>query len=208
MKFKGLFSVALAIGIGVIILLGYFVDWPVLVGLRILFLQWTVILTALAVFLGVINLLVVHLDHIGKKEHAAYSLVLVIGLLSSLGAGLVLGPAHPAVQALFESIVIPGEASLMALLAVSLLYASIRLLRQRTDLLALIFIATAFIVLLSSVPLPFGEIPGLSDTIRPYITQVLAAAGARGILIGVGLGILTTGLRILLGIDRPYGDRS
>jgi hypothetical protein len=29
--------------------------------------------------------------------------------------------------------------------------------------------------------------------------------GARGILIGVSLGILTTGLRVLFGTDRPYG---
>jgi hypothetical protein len=41
--------------------------------------------------------------------------------------------------------------------------------------------------------------------IRPFIAQVLAAAGARGILLGVALGTLTTGLRILFGVDRPYG---
>jgi len=29
--------------------------------------------------------------------------------------------------------------------------------------------------------------------------------GARGLLIGVALGTLLTGLRILFGIDRPYG---
>jgi DNA-binding beta-propeller fold protein YncE len=37
------------------------------------------------------------------------------------------------------------------------------------------------------------------------IAQVLAGAGARGILLGMALGILTTGLRILFGADRPYG---
>jgi len=34
---------------------------------------------------------------------------------------------------------------------------------------------------------------------------VFAAGGARGILLGVALGTLTTGLRILFGADRPYG---
>jgi hypothetical protein len=33
---------------------------------------------------------------------------------------------------------------------------------------------------------------------------VVAAAGARGILLGVALGTLTTGLRILFGTDLPY----
>jgi hypothetical protein len=41
--------------------------------------------------------------------------------------------------------------------------------------------------------------------VRPWITQVLALGGARGILIGVALGTLTTGLRVLFGADRPYG---
>jgi hypothetical protein len=31
-------------------------------------------------------------------------------------------------------------------------------------------------------------------------------AGSRGILLGIALGILVTGLRLLLGIERPYGE--
>jgi len=30
-------------------------------------------------------------------------------------------------------------------------------------------------------------------------------AGARGILLGVSLGVIATGVRILIGSDRPYG---
>jgi len=48
-------------------------------------------------------------------------------------------------------------------------------------------------------------VPFFSGIVRPFIAQVLAAGGARGILIGVALGTLTTGLRVLLGSDRPYG---
>jgi len=43
--------------------------------------------------------------------------------------------------------------------------------------------------------------------VRPWISQVWALGGARGILIGVGLGALLTGLRVLFGIDRPYGGK-
>ena len=94
----------------------------------------------------------------------------------------------------------------MALLAVTLTYASIRLLRRRLNLLSVIFLVTAVLILLGTAPLPFlGTIPGLSDLVRPFISQVLAAAGARGILLGVALGTLTTGIRILFGADRPYG---
>jgi hypothetical protein len=43
--------------------------------------------------------------------------------------------------------------------------------------------------------------------VRPIITQIFAAAGARGILLGVALGTLTTGLRVLFGADRLYGGK-
>jgi prolyl-tRNA editing enzyme YbaK/EbsC (Cys-tRNA(Pro) deacylase) len=62
------------------------------------------------------------------------------------------------------------------------------------------------LILFATAPLPFiGTIPVLSDTVRLFFAQVLAAAGARGILLGVALGTLTTGIRILFGADRPYG---
>jgi hypothetical protein len=38
------------------------------------------------------------------------------------------------------------------------------------------------------------------------ITLVPATAGARGLLLGVALGAIATGLRVFLGFDRPYGD--
>ena len=96
----------------------------------------------------------------------------------------------------------------MALLVVTLTYASIRLLRRRLNALSVIFLVTALLVLFGTASLPFlGEVPGLSGTVRPIITQIFATAGARGILLGVALGTLTTGLRILFGADRPYGGK-
>jgi hypothetical protein len=47
--------------------------------------------------------------------------------------------------------------------------------------------------------------PVFGTLVHPWITQVIALGGARGILIGVALGTLTTGLRVLFGADRPYG---
>ena len=82
----------------------------------------------------------------------------------------------------------------------------IRLLRRRLNLVSVIFLVTAFLILLGTAPLPFvGTLPGISDWVRPFIAQVMAASGARGILLGVALGTLTTGLRILFGAERPYG---
>jgi len=109
---------------------------------------------------------------------------------------------------IFNAIQLPVEASLMALLAVTLTYASIRLLRRRLNLLSVIFLLTALLVLFGTTSLPFlGEVPGLGGFMRQIITPIFATAGARGILLGVALGTLTTGLRVLLGADRPYGGK-
>jgi hypothetical protein len=40
--------------------------------------------------------------------------------------------------------------------------------------------------------------------LRSWIARVPAAAGARGLILGVALGIVATGLRVLAGVDRPY----
>ena len=104
-----------------------------------------------------------------------------------------------------NSVIVPVEASLMALLAVTLVYASVRLLRRRTSAMSLVFLGTAVVMLIASASLPLGDVGIFSDFLRPWMQHVLAMGGARGLLIGIGLGTLTTGLRVLMGADRPYG---
>jgi hypothetical protein len=199
-------AVVLAVATGVLILLGYLV--PALQGVQSVLLGWVMILAGTAAVIGVFNLVLVHANRISNRERGAgYSAVLLISLFISFMFGLVLRPDHPYIQLLINAIVVPAEASLMALLAISLLYASVRLLRRRQDAMSIVFLATAILMLVASATLPFGQLSFLNDFIRPWFQHVWALGGARGILIGVGLGTLATGLRILLGVDRPYGAK-
>jgi hypothetical protein len=79
------------------------------------------------------------------------------------------------------------------------------MLQQRKDLMSIFFLITFFILLISSGPLFGVELPLFTQTIGPYVNNSLAVAGLRGLLIGVSLGTITTGLRVLLAADRPYG---
>jgi len=199
-------AAGIAIAFGLLVLLGYFVPTGMLLEIRLILVQWAVILAAVAVLVGVLNLLDVHWQKIrGRKKESVYSILLVVSLFASSVLGIAVGTESPTLRFFLEAIIIPAEATLMALLAVTLVYASARLLRRRTDIMSFIFLGVVVIILLAAAPLPFGKIPFLSDLILPWLTQVFAAAGARGILIGVALGALTTGLRVLFGIDRPYG---
>jgi len=217
-KFKGFISVTIAIAAGLLFLLGYFFgrgadgSLSILGRLQSSLLYVAVALAGFAVLVGVGNLLLVHANKIRTKQKgAAYSVILILALLTTFVLGL-LAPYQPQAAALFNSafttIQLPVEASLMAVLAITLTYASIRLLRRRLNLLSVLFLITAVLILLGTAPWPFlGDIPFLSKTLRPLIAQIPATAGARGILLGVALGTLTTGLRILLGADRPYGGK-
>ena len=204
-----LISVVIAISSGILVLLGYFFQVVPFYSLRREFVQWAVILAGFAVLVGVINLTSVHVKKIRRKEKgSAYSLLLIFFLLMTFLAGVAWKPDHPNMVLLFKTVQFPVEASLMALLTVSLTYASIRMLRRRLNLLSIVFLGTALITLLGTASLPFiGDVPFLGDIVRPFVSQVMAGAGARGILIGVALGTLTTGLRILFGVDRPYGGK-
>jgi hypothetical protein len=121
--------------------------------------------------------------------------------------GLILQPQHAVMQVLLNGIILPVEATLMGLLTITLLYAAIRLLRRRADVMSIFFIITAVLIFLGSATLPFGDVPIFGTLIRPWVSQIWALGGARGILIGVALGTLVTGLRVLFGIDRPYGGK-
>ena len=48
----------------------------------------------------------------------------------------------------------------------------------------------------------WDQLPAIKD----WVFDVPMLAGMRGILLGVALGTLATGLRVLLGVDRPYAD--
>lgn len=200
-------TAVIAIAAGILILAGYFLQdfFPVLISVQTLLLNWAIIITGMAALVGIFNLISVHTDKIRRREKGSiYSSLLVIGLVATLLFGIILRTDHDAMKIVMNGIIIPAETALLGILTISLLYAAIRLLRRRTDIMSIFFLLTAAFLILGSATLPFGNIPILG-TLARWVTQVWALGGARGILIGVALGSLTTGLRVLFGADRPYG---
>jgi len=199
-------SAAIAISIGLLVLAGYFI--PALGGIQAELLNWAILLAGAAALMGIFNLMAVHSEKIRRgAASSVYSAMLLISLLATFAAALILKPSHPAMQVLVSGVIVPVEATLMAIISASLLAAAIHLLRKRADVMSIVFLVTAVLILAGSLSLPSGQIPVLGDTLRPWMTKVLSLGGARGILIGVALGSLTTGLRVLLGLDRPYGGK-
>lgn len=199
-------ALVLAVATAVLVLAGYIV--APLSGILTILLNWAIILAGTATLVGIFNLMLVHGTRIRSGERGSgNSAVLLVCLFATFLFGLLLGPDHRAIQTLIGAVVIPAESSLMALLAVSLIYGGIRLLRRRSNLMSWVFLGTAILMLIASATVPFGQVNVLHNYVRPWLQHVLALGGTRGLLIGLALGSLVTGLRVLIGADRPYEVR-
>jgi 4-hydroxybenzoate polyprenyltransferase len=198
----------IAILSGIAVLAAYFLTpfFPALAVFQSQLLNAAMTLAGVAVLAGMFNLVSVHAEKARRdRKNGIYSALLVVSLFLTFALGVVLLPSHPVMQVMVESVILPVEAALMGLLTVSLLYAAIRLLRRRLDTTSILFLVSAILVLLGSATLPFiGNIDLLGEASR-WWSQIWALGGMRGILIGVALGTLVTGLRVLFGADRPYG---
>jgi len=198
------FTAVFAIASGVIVLLGYFFPIAQLDQLRLQLIDWAIIIAGMAVLIGIYNLVAVQMEKIrARQKGSLYGTLLILSLVVTFGLGLVLGPNDPLMRLAVDAVIVPVEASLMSILAVTLIYASIRLFRRRIDVTTVLFLLTAVLFLLAIMPTPFGPIPG--DWIITQFGGMLSRGGSRGLLLGIALGTLLTGLRVLFGIDRPYG---
>jgi len=198
-------AVAIAIAAGLIVLISYFV--PALAMVQSVLLNWAIILAGMAALVGVFNLISVHGDKVRRREKGnIYSAVLLVSLFASFIFGLALGPDQPYIRLLVNTVIVPVETALMALLSVTLLYASIRLLRRRTDVMSIVFLLTAVLMLAASATLPFGEILPLNNLIRHGFNRCLPSEGARH-FDRCGARHIDYRLARSVRADRPYGDK-
>lgn len=199
-----IFTAAFAIAAGLFVLLGYFFPQP-LEWLRVLLLDWAVVIAGMAVLVGIFNLASVQMEKFrAGQKGGMYGALLVFALIITFGLGLILGTDHQYMRLAMNAIIMPVEASLMAILAVTLIYASIRLLRRRVDVMSLVFLVVAVIFLIAVIPAPSSAINAVQEFML-QVSGMFSRGGTRGLLIGIALGTLLTGLRVLFGVDRPYG---
>jgi hypothetical protein len=204
-KILPLTNAIIAIIAGIFVLLGYFFP-GVFSGIQSTFIRWAIILAAFALLLGILNLALVHWKKFtAKAPGRIYSLVLLISLVLTIVLASISGPTGGLSLWLFNTFQVPVEISLLAVLTVILVYAGARLLSRKPRWNIILFLVTVLLVLLGSVPLLFVGDIALFSAVRTWLAGVPAIAGARGLLLGVALGTVATGIRILIGADRPYG---
>jgi hypothetical protein len=191
---------------------------------------WFDILAAIAMVLGGGNLLKIHLKKVSDRTSGwAYSVVTLVAFLVTLTCGLGKIGVSPNEQYpaydwsgmyretgspfwwLYEYAFKPLTATMFAMLAFYVASAAFRAFRAK-NFEAILLLGTAFIILLGRTyagvlltePLP-EWLAGLKlENLTVTIMTVFNTAGNRAIMIGIALGIASTSLKVLLGVDRSY----
>jgi hypothetical protein len=214
MRVRTVLSVGIALFFGLLTLAGYFIPFKPLADLSGGLLYIAVFLSSIAMWVGAVNLSRIHiLKAANRKPSGGYSLVLFFSLwITFLVVFFALRWNQDTVTIwIVRNIQLPLEASLSALVVFALLVGGVRLLYRRRDLMAYFFLGAALIVLFAAIPLPKGWLeewlkgPDYYRQMFASIFLSIASGGGRGILLGMALGAAATGLRILMGVDRPYG---
>lgn len=223
MKPINLVSVVIAVASGILTLLLLFFGADIgLADVLPILLGWTTTLAAVALLVGVGNLVGVQFRKISALNLTSfYSVVFFIAFFGVLfmwmlaaAARTFLGAEDPlrdqlvkfgqsTVDFAFNYIQTPVEATLTALLAIVMVLGGARLIRTRRSFSAVLFIVVAVILIL--VIAPIGGIGALND-IRNGINDLFVVGTTRGILLAISLGVVATGIRVIIGVDQPYGE--
>ena len=199
---KRILPVAVAVIAGTVVLLEMVLAPPWLAAPARLLLETALVLAAAALLFATGHLAVTHGAGIARGEpESLYRSVLLAALLITFGIGVAL-PGSAAMSWVFRHLYTPIQATMMGLMTFVLINAVYRAGRlgprgART------LIGLALVLLLLQVAASDAISP-LLPALRDWVLAVPVTAAARGILLGVALGATAAGLRILLGIDRPY----
>ncbi len=207
MKLKQSIAVFIAVFFGLVTLIALLFNVS---GLSAIILGWASFLAAMALVLGVLNLLVVHASRL-FKERNFYSGVLLLGMVAVFAAAVIDGiSGTDNVGLLFNWVQAPLEAALASLLAVFLLLAGVQLLKRQQTRWAFLFALTVTVMLLAQALLSSRLLPaGMRQYVNQlyeFVQNVMVTSGMRGLLIGVALGTLLLSLRLLMGVERPYNN--
>ncbi len=199
---KRLLPVAVAVLAGTVVLLDMVLT-PAWSGpLARLLLEAALVLGATALLFATGHLAVTHASGIARGEpESGYRSVLLAALLITFGIGVAL-PGSATLSWVFRYLYTPIQATMLGLMTFVLVNAAYRVGRLGPRG-ARVLIGLALALLLLQVAASEAISP-LFPALRDWMLAVPVTAAARGILLGVALGVTAAGLRVLLGIDRPF----
>jgi len=196
--------VAIAFVAGMLMIVSLFVPHPFVAEPAAVTRSWAIIITAFAYVLGVANIARISLGVVRKRSKDwEYKAVLLGALATMMVLGIGLGVrSGTAFDWAYQNLYIPMQSTMFSLLAFFIASAAYRAFRARS-VEATLLLVTAAIVMLGRVPIGehiWARFPDLTE----WIMEVPNMAAKRGIMIGAALGAISTGLKMVLGLERSY----
>ena len=170
-------------------------------------LNWVIIVAGVALLVAIASLVLTHLRFIANgKKGFLLSLVLVISFLVTLVFGLLRGVDNPVFLKWVGAVIRPIETALLGLVALVMMSAAMKIFRERGwSALTVSFGVSAIIFLILGLGfLQNLNFPALNEVIT--FVEGLPMIGARGLLIGIGIGLLMMAFRVLLGMEGSGND--
>lgn len=167
-------------------------------------LDWMQIVFVFTLLVGAISYARLNAKKLSRKESGwGYNLLGLAGLVVMVILGLWKGTGEgtPFLW-IFNNLQAPMQSTMFALLAFFVASAAHRGFRARSWE-AGVLLLVAIVVMLGRVPLGNLVSHWIPDAAN-WILRTPSMAAKRGIYIGIGLGTISTSLRIILGIERTY----
>ncbi|MEW5701428.1 MAG: hypothetical protein AB1792_04280 [Candidatus Zixiibacteriota bacterium] len=197
-------AIATASAAGVFMAAQYFLGAPAAQSVYRVLLGWMQVVFACALVAGILAVMRSHIITMSRRPRERfYSLTLLGAIVLTAVAGFSGGIDRGSLFLwLFDHAQAPMQATVFSLLAFYITSAAYRGFRARTGESTLLILA-ALIVTLGRVPLGEYISPHL-PTAAQWLVDVPGLAAKRGILIGIGLGMATTALKVIAGVERTY----
>ena len=163
---------------------------------------WQIIF-AFALIVGVVSFIRVNIKKAANLSESPYVITGLLGLFAMPVMALLWGiKGDSPFMWVFENVQVPLQATVFALLAFFVASASLRGFKARS-VPATILLVSALIALLSRSDI-FGWFGNSALEFAEWVRSYPSMSARRGILIGIGLGSVTTSLRVILGIERTW----
>jgi len=169
--------------------------------------QWGVLISAFAMGLGSVNIIIRNYRRIQKREGTdwLYAIWLLATFFLFIIIGVGMGSSSSQYQYIYNTILQPLSGTMYPATLFFLVSAIYRTFKVRSGQ-AMLFVITGAVILVANAPVVAAALPFLNAA-RSWIMDVELTAAYRAILIGIGLGTIMLGFRVLFGLEQTYLGR-
>lgn len=168
--------------------------------------QLVTIIGAVALIIGILNLLLVNVRNLRRNIYGIFTLLTALGIIVLHileRANIFTVKDANVTMTLMDVVQVAIESALSGLLFFFLVFAAYRMMRRRVTFWNVLFIASLVLVLISYNPIFKID---LLVRFQEWLLRVPVGAGTRGLLIGIAIGTVTVGVRVLIGQDRTLRE--